>query len=121
MVDNMVIKLIKRSLVFSFFVIAMYLLLIEDYMPYIKGYIFGLLVGILVFKLLVNSSKKAINMSLGSANNYARRQYFIRMSIYAVVLIISSKADYLNILSTFLGLIMIKISILYSTVFKKDL
>ncbi len=121
MLDVMEKNIFRRVIIISIFILLIMFIFIDNNEPIIKGYLFGLLVGMLTFKLLVNSSKKASNMNPASAETYAKRQYGIRMSIYFTVLLISALADYLNILATFLGLIMVKIVILISTILKWDL
>lgn len=121
MLDTMTKNVFKRSLILSAIILACMLFFLGEPMRYIQGYIFGFLVGNLTFRLLVNSSKKASRMHPAGAERYAIKQYMIRMSIYFIVMVIASKADYLDIFATFIGLISIKLVILVSTVFKWEL
>lgn len=121
MLDKMLKNIYKRSLILAILIILAILVFTSNYQANIMGYIFGLLVGVLTFKLLVNSSKKSINMHPVNAERYANKQYFTRFGIYFIVLTIAGLADYLNVITSFIGLITIKTVIVVSTILKWDL
>ena len=83
----------------------------------VKGYIFGGLIGILNFLLLGNTMFKASTMHPARARSYVGGNYYIRLLITAIVIIIALKADYLNALSVVIGLLLIKQIIFFSQVF----
>lgn len=118
---NDLIKLQYRIIFYDVIVLLVLILLsfffINDPMPWVKGYIFGGLIGILNFILLGNTMYKASMMHPAKAQRYASMHYFIRLLITALVIIIALKADYLNTISVVIGLLLIKQVIFFSQVF----
>lgn len=115
---------IKRTIIFSLIIIGLMLIGLREPKPYVLGFVFGTSISILGFKLLEKAIEKAVTMESSKAYNYSVSHYFIRYFIYAIVLIIAAKADYLSFLLTVLGLFMIKIVIIISTLydsFKKNI
>lgn len=86
-------------------------------MTWVKGYIFGGLIGILNFLLLGNTIYKASTMHPAKARVYTGMNYYIRLLITAIVILIALKADYLNAISVVIGLLLIKQIIFFSKVF----
>jgi hypothetical protein len=84
------------------------------------GLMFGSIFSILNLRLLSLTLEKAITMSPGSAQGYVFSRYIIRMIITALVIIISLKAPYINLLGTIIGLLMPKISIITTNLFGID-
>lgn len=119
--DDLILKIIKRIGILSIFIMGFSLILFKESKPIILGYIFGVLITILCFKLLDISIQKAVKLPPRRASAYATGQYFIRYIIYGLVLAVAAKADYLNLGSTALGLLSIKIVIVLSSIFKKSL
>lgn len=110
--ENIVQIIIKKTLILALIIMGIILIAAKEPKPYILGLIFGTLVGILTFLLMDKSVKRAVYMSPDSAYSYTIRQYFIRMSIYAIILIIAALADYLSFLTTAIGLLLIKTTII---------
>lgn len=118
--NDLVFRIFKRTLIFSLFIILLFFLVFKQAKPYISGYIFGVLISMAAFKLLHNSVNKSVTMTPNRAKSYANFQYLIRFLIYGIVLIVAAKADYLNFMTTFLGLIMVKLVIVSASIFDKD-
>lgn len=101
-------------------VIALIVLMILSFfitsnpMTWIMGYIFGGLFGIINFVLLGRTLYKASMMSPQRAQVYTSANYFIRMLITGIVLVIGLKADYLNSFAVIIGLLLIKQIIFFS-------
>ena len=110
--DNIVEIIIKRTFILALIIIGIIFITVKEAKPYVLGLIFGTLVGILTFLLMDKSVKRAVYLDPGRAYNYTVRQYFIRMSIYAIILIIAAMADYLSFLTTAIGLLLIKTTII---------
>lgn len=91
----------------------------ENHMPYIKGMLFGFLIAVLCFQQLSLSISKAVNLPPDKAQFFVGTRYFIRLFIYALVIYISIRADYINLIGTLFGLLSIKISIVISSFLKK--
>lgn len=119
MINNVVIKITKFLASISLIVIGIMALIIKDSKPIILGYIFGALVSILSLALISSSADRIVAMKSSKAQRYAFLGYFTRLLIYIIVLIISYKAEYLNIFSAFIGLNMVKITIILMTFLKK--
>lgn len=115
--DRLVPQVIKRVTIVTLITIGILFFITKNPKPYVLGLIFGSLISILSFRLMDISTKKIVGMAPQKASNYATGQYFIRYSIYFAVLVIAALADYLNILTTFLGLIMVKIVIFSDTIY----
>lgn len=118
---NNIVKL-QYKIIFIDVIILLVLMLLSFFlcsepMAWIKGYIFGGLIGILNFLLLGNTMYKASMMHPARARIYAGTNYYIRLLITAIVIIIALKADYLNAISVVIGLLLIKQIIFFSQVF----
>lgn len=112
---------INRFVIFlSLFIIGFMALLFKEYKPLVSGYIFGTLISILSLYLIRDSINKVLIMDPIRGKRKARVNYLIRYLIYAVVLIVAAKADYISFLTTVLGLSMVKISIVLLNIIDKD-
>ncbi len=113
-------KINKAVVLLSTFIVGLLAILFKESKPLIMGYIFGATISILSLYLINDSINRLIVMEPTRATRNARKSYFIRFIIYAVVLIVSALADYLNILTALLGLTMVKNSILLLNFVDKD-
>ena len=118
--NDLVLRLSKRTLIISLFIIGIMAFAFKDPKPIILGYVFGVIISILGFKLLDNTINKAVEMTPSKASAYSMVHYFLRYFIYFIVLGISAIANYLNFMSTILGLVMIKLVILGSALIDKN-
>lgn len=110
--ENIVDTIIKRTIILSFIIIGIIFIGLKNSKPYVLGYIFGVSVNILTFKLMERSVERAVTMEPSKAYGYSVKQYMIRYLIYAIVLTVGALADYLSIFTVVLGLFTIKIVIL---------
>ena len=115
--ENLTFTIIKKTIVYGLIIIGIMFLGIKNYKAYILGFVFGTSISILGFKLLDNTIKKAVTMDPSKAYGYSIAHYFLRYTIYFIVLLISAMADYLSFPTTVLGLFMIKIVIVISTIY----
>lgn len=69
------------------------------------GLIFGSTIAILNFRLLAIAVRKSVTMPVSRAQIYYSSQYILRMTITGVVLLVSVKAPYLEILGVAIGLL----------------
>lgn len=106
------IRVYKYTLILTCLVSGLSVFIIKDYMAFIYGLLFGTLIASLNFTLLANTLERAAKMTPEKAKAYATSRYFIRYMIYGIVLYISIVADYINIIGTIVGLLVIKIVIL---------
>lgn len=111
--DNLVKQIIRRDISIVLVITGMLYIGFKNPKPYILGMIFGTSIGILNFLLLSNTVKKAILMEPEKAYGYTMGNYIVRYIIYFVVLLIAALADYINLVTTILGLLMIKIVIVF--------
>ncbi len=118
--NDIIIKIYKRTLIISFIIMGFIFFTFKNPKPIVLGYMFGLIISMLSFKLLDNTISKAVKMPSGKANSYAFMHYILRYLIYFIVLFVAVEADYLNLLSAVLGLLMVKFTILVSTMVDKD-
>lgn len=117
---DLIQKIFKRVLIWSVLVIILIFFFKKDVKAGILGYIFGVLISMLNFLLLKQSVERSVKMNPANASRYGKTQYFIRMMIQGLVLIIGAKADYLDFLMVVLGLLMVKIVITLSNVINKN-
>ena len=118
--NEIIIKIFKRVVIVSFFLIGISFIVFSEPKPIILGYIFGTLISMLSLKLLDNTINKSIKMTPSKASGYSMVHYFLRYFIYFIVLIVSAIADYLNFPATVIGLLIIKFVIFLSTIFDRN-
>ncbi len=106
------IKVYKYTLILTCLISGIAVFVIREYVPFIYGLVFGTLIASLNFTLLAKTLERAAKMTPERAKGYATSRYFIRYMIYGIVLYISVVADYINIIGTIVGLLVIKIVIL---------
>lgn len=112
--EDLISLIIRRAIILGLIIIGIMFISVTSPKPYILGFIFGITINILGFKLIERTVEKAVRMQPQKAFNYTVIHYFVRYLIYAVVLIIAATANYLNFLAVVLGLFMIKIVIIIS-------
>ncbi|MDO4720320.1 MAG: ATP synthase subunit I [Peptostreptococcaceae bacterium] len=104
-------KIVKKSLILMAVLAAVSFFVLKQPKSFVAGMVFGHFISILNFRNMAISLEKAVHMNSGSASVYAAVNYLIRMAIYGVVLYISIKASYIDVLGTVLGFLLIKIVI----------
>ncbi|HLS53934.1 MAG TPA: ATP synthase subunit I [Tissierellaceae bacterium] len=117
--DDLIFKIYKRTSIISLLIMGFSFFIFKQPKPIVLGYLFGVLISMLGFKLLDITINKAVKMNPKRAQAYTTFHYFLRYLIYFIVLSISAIANYLNFLATALGLLMIKFVIIGSTIFDK--
>ena len=98
-------KLTKGIVVYDLVILLGLAITLKLNKPMVLGLIFGTFIAILNLRLLAISVSKAVSMSSGQAQIYSSSRYLIRMSLIAVVLFVSAKAEHLNIIGTAIGLL----------------
>ncbi len=114
--NNLVFNILKRTAILSLFVIGFSMFLFKDPKAIIYGYIFGTLISMLGFKLLNNTINKSVLMKPSRASRYSTIHYILRYIIYFIVLLVAVIADYLNFPATILGLMAVKLVIIFSAI-----
>lgn len=109
---DLTIKIYKRTLILTLAIALISIFFVNDYISFIYGLVFGTLIALLNFTLLAKTMEKAAQMSPEKAKVYATSRYFIRYTIYGIVLYVSIIADYINVIGTIIGLLTIKVVIL---------
>lgn len=79
---------------------------------------FGSIYAILNLRLLSLALEKALKMAPSRAQIYASSQYFLRMALTGVVILLALKADYLNPISVIAPMFFPKIVILGNNIIK---
>lgn len=79
---------------------------------------FGSIYAILNLRLLSLALEKALKMAPSRAQIYASSQYFLRMALTAVVILLALKADYLNPIAVIAPMFFPKIVILGNNIIK---
>lgn len=118
--DDLIIDIAKRAGLLSLIPIGIFFIFFKEPKPVILGYVFGVIISIVSLKLISNTMEKAVKKTPSKATTYARSHYMMRMIIYGLALIVATKADHLNMLSTALGLTMVKNTIVLSAIFDKN-
>jgi len=110
------VRIIKNAIIIVGILSMVTVFFINEKSQMLTGLIFGLLISILCFEQLSAAITKAVDLPPEKAQVFVGLRYFIRLFIYAAVLYISIKADYINVIGTLMGLASIKLSILFLTV-----
>lgn len=110
------VRIIKNAIIIVGILSMVTVFFINEKSQMLTGLIFGLLISILCFEQLSAAITKAVDLPPEKAQVFVGLRYFIRLFIYAAVLYISIKADYINVIGTLMGLVSIKLSILFLTV-----
>jgi len=76
------------------------------------GFLFGLVISTLMFRLKFVNISRSVDMSEAKANTFIRNRYFIEYFIYFVVLIVSARNPSLDFLAAAIGLFMLKFTVL---------
>lgn len=118
--NDIIMKIYKRVLVVSLFIIGFAFIIFSEPKPIILAYIFGVTISMLSLKLLDTTINRAVNMTPARASIYSSLHYFLRYIIYFLVLSVAAIADYLNFPATVVGLLMVKFIIYISTIFDKN-
>ncbi len=106
-------KIIIVALSISMLLIIIYFLFLkEDFVKLLLGQIFGFLISVLNFIDLYFTMNRAVSKSPSKANNYAIRKYFIRYIIVGIVLYVAAINSHISIVSTAIGLISMKFSVI---------
>lgn len=120
--ENYFATIIKRSLILVALVLAIILAvslaLSKEPKPLMYGLLFGSIINILNFRLMYLSTKKAMSLNPAKAQRHATTNYFIRYITYGLVLIVASKASYINLFTTIMGFFVIKIVILSDALYE---
>lgn len=111
------IKTIKWVLVLDISLIILFFLISKSPLGWAYGITFGGSIGILNFVELGKTLEKAITMNPRRAQAYTASKYFIRYIITGIVLFVSLKADYINVLGTIIGLLSVKFIIIATNLF----
>lgn len=75
----------------------------DPWQPMVFGVILGTFVSILNFNLMANAGEKAVGMKPESARTKMTVSYLMRYGIYIVVLIVSVKVSFLNVIGVVFG------------------
>lgn len=118
--NDIIIKVYKRTLIVGFFIMGISFFIFKNPKPIVLGYLFGLIISMLSFKLLDNTINKAVRMTPGKSKGYTMLHYILRYFIYFIVIAVSGIAPYLSFPATVLGLLMVKFTIIVSTILDKD-
>ncbi|MBM7561296.1 hypothetical protein JOC49_000816 [Fusibacter tunisiensis] len=110
-------RLIKIMGVFDLVLVGIGLLFFKEPWAFIIGVVFGSAIAALNFLQLGNTLTRAVTLPPKQAQAYTTTQYFIRFLISGVVIALSIKAPYINVLGTVLGLVSIKFIILATHLF----
>ncbi|MEJ8553972.1 ATP synthase subunit I [Tepidibacter sp. Z1-5] len=114
---EMILSIVKVMIVVFILVVIVAFLTHTISKELLCGLAFGSIFSILNLRLLSLTLEKAVTMHPGNAQGYVLSRYIIRLIITALVLIISLKAIYINIIGTIIGLLLPKISILIVNLF----
>jgi hypothetical protein len=111
-------NVIKWTFVAGFVIIVVILIMIESQkFQLIAGVIFGTLIGIFNFLELERTLIKSARMTPSKAQSYATKKYFLRYGITGIVLLISIKANYISVVGTVIGLLLLKFVIMFTNLF----
>ena len=110
-------QVLKYSALFTAVAAIFFFILSDEPIPYVLGLIFGSAISVLNFMELSKTLSRAVSLSPDKAQGYATRKYLLRYVIYGVVLWVSIQADYIHVLGTIVGLLLIKVVLLTTNLF----
>jgi hypothetical protein len=90
---------------------------LKEPLAFALGLAFGGLIGILNFVDLARTLERAVRMRMDKAKTFTALKYFIRYITMIIVLFVSIKADYINVIGTIIGLLLIKFVVLATNLF----
>lgn len=111
-IRNEIKYITKGVIVFDFIIIAILLITSNFTKAILLGLVFGTIIAILNFRLLALSIEKTLTMPASKAQIYASGQHILRMLMTGVVLLVSVKSPYLELLGAAIGLLSPKLVIL---------
>lgn len=110
-------NVLKYTITLDIIIIAVLFFIVKEPLAWTYGLIFGGLIGCLNFLHLGKTMENAVKMNPGKAQAYASSQYFLRFFATGIVITISLKADYINVLATIIGLLLVKFVIFITHLF----
>lgn len=123
LVGNTQYKVAKRVIILALLITGILFLTFPNPKSYVYGLIFGTVINLLNFRLMSLTLEKSVKMPPAKITSYVVANYFARYMIYGVVLGVAAIADYISLITTILGIFMVKIIILsdtfYDIMFKK--
>lgn len=118
-VRHITFRIVKIDVAILLILIGLSIIFANNIEAQVKGYIFGGLIGILDFIILGKTISKAVVMPQRTAVIYIRVNYFVRLLIKGIVVVVSIKADYINVICVIIGLLLIKHIILVDNLLGK--
>ncbi len=111
--DKFLLNSLRYFIIFVIFsIILIGLFFVDEKIPWILGAIFGLVNSIILFFDLKRTIELAVEMEPKKAESYMFSKYMFRFLITGVILYISIRVKYFNVMSTVLGFTTIKMAIL---------
>lgn len=89
----------------------------EHFMPLFIGLLFGVLVSTFGFIDLRNTLQRSVNKAPAEAQSYTIRKYFMRYIVNGVCIYVAVVTPHIHIVSTVLGMLLIKVSIMITNLF----
>lgn len=111
------IKIAKGMFILNFIIAGISYFIFDPWVPFLTGLFFGTIIALLNFRLLSLTLEKSVKMLPEKAQIYVSSRYFVRFLLSGIVMFISIKAEYINVLGTIFGLISLKLIILKVEVF----
>lgn len=118
--NDLILKISKRVLAGILVFSIIFLLFLENPKPLVLGLFLGGIISIISFILIDKTLTNAIKLPGKQIKFYIMKHYIIRYVIYFVVIFIAAKADYLSIITTLLGLLSVKYTIILSNMFDRN-
>lgn len=107
-----ILDVFKFVVLFDLLIAAVFFVFFRKEAPGLTlGMIFGSLATFLMFVELALTIQKAVHMEKSRANAYTMSKYYLRFLIYGVVVFVSIKAPYINVVGTVIGLLSVKVVI----------
>lgn len=103
-VRNEVRRVTKGVLIFDVLAIIILLATSNFNRPMFTGLLFGSIFSVLNFRLLALSVQQTVKREPGKAQLYASSRYLVRFVLTALVIYVSVKAPYINVIGTTIGL-----------------
>lgn len=108
--EKMQKAILKRTYILA--LIPFFSLLVRKNFSALLGFVFGLLIATLIFRLRLLNIKRSLGMSEEKATTFIRNRYFIEYLIYFVVLFVAARNPSVDFLAAAVGLFLTKLTVI---------
>jgi len=114
------IKIAKGVLITNIIIGLISWIILDQPRFFLNGLVLGASISILNFRLAAITLEKAVRFAPYKAQVYVTSRYMVRYFILGIVIYISLKANYINIIGTIIGIMSLRFVVFQKAVFSKS-